>query len=98
MVTLPVTVNVEPLKVKFGSEFAVFAVPFAVNTLLSVVGEIELNPVPEVPLVPLVPFVPFVPDVPLAPEVPFVPDDPFVPFVPEVPFAPLVPLVHIIQQ
>jgi hypothetical protein len=44
--TLPLTANVVPSKVKFGSLVAVLDVPFAVNTLLFVVGEIEVNPAP----------------------------------------------------
>ena len=63
----PVTVNVNPSNVKFGSLSALFEVPLAVNILLFVVGVIAENPVP---LVPLVPEVPLVPDVPFVPEVP----------------------------
>ncbi len=76
---------VAALKVKFGSDVAEFAVPFAVNTLLSVVGEIKA-PVPLVPLEPLVPLVPLEPLVPPPPPPPpLVPLDPLVPDVPSLP-------------
>ena len=47
--SLPLITKVVPSNVKFGSESAELDVPFAVNTLLLVVGEIEVNPAPCAP-------------------------------------------------
>jgi hypothetical protein len=93
-VTPPVTVSVDPSKVKLASALAVLVVPSDVNILLSTGFVIVLNPVPDVPLLPVEPEDPELPEDPVlpdVPEVPEVPEDPRVPDVPELPEDPLEP-------
>jgi hypothetical protein len=47
--------KVVPSKVAFGSDVAVFDVPFAVSILLFVVGDIDVNPAPWAPVAPWAP-------------------------------------------
>ena len=97
--TVPVTANVLPSKVRLDSTVPFGAVELRVIRPLSVVPVKDNKPlVPDVPAAPVFPLDPEVPDVPAAPvfpldpEVPDVPAAPVFPLDPEVPDVPAAPV------